>query len=281
MTRAAIDDGSSMTARAKEAVPGLRRPAVAGHPRPPGVLLLHGMGGGPGDWDSLALHLPAHLELWDVKMPWSFTGDPSWAAEGRPVTQFVSAPIGHLRHTLGRAPDVVIAHSFAANVVLELLAEANPAPAALAVLISPFYRTDDSMEWASIIPALTECYSKLGDEIRARRRSRMSDELRQAILRRAVELMGDSAALRFYETYQRTPQLKLESVTTPVLLIAGGDDVASVVRGTPALGGRIPRASLAILDSCGHFPMIERAREVAGLIETFASRATSDTEAPQ
>lgn len=270
-----------MTARTKEAVPGRRRPAVAGHPRPPSVLLLHGMGGGPGDWDSLAPHLPAHLELWEVKLPWSVTGDPSWAADERRVRQCVSAPIGQLRHTLGKAPDVVIAHSFAANVLLELLAAGDLAAAAPAVLISPFYRTDESMEWASVIPTLRECYSRLDGEIRARRGSRVSDELRQAMVRRAAELMGDHAALRFYETYQRTPRLKLESVTTPVLLIAGGDDVAPVVRGTRALGDRIPRASLAVLDSCGHFPMIERAREVAGLIETFAGRAISDSTSPE
>lgn len=275
----ACDTAATMagrTSRRAGAVPSLRRPASSGRQRSLSVLLLHGMGGGLSDWNPLTLHLPAHLELWDVKLPWSFTGAPSWAEERR-VTQCVSAPLDQLRHRLGKDPDVIIAHSFAANVVLELLAETDLAPAALTVLISPFYRTDESMERTSIIPTLSECYSKLDNAIRARRGPRVSDEFRQIIVRRAVELMGESAALRFHETYQRTPLLQLESLTTQMLLIAGGADIAPVARGTRRLGSRIPQASVAILDGCGHFPMIERAQEAAGLIGTFVSRATSDS----
>lgn len=269
-----------MSAASRQAVPRLRRRAERQNRPPVSVLLLHGMATGVSSWDELASLLAPHLELWDVTLPWSVTGDPAWAREPD-VTQWVSAPLGHLRRVAGRGPDVVVAHSFAANVVLELLTGSDLLASTPVVLLSPFYRSADAdLDWATFVPDLKRCYSRVAEESR-RRRSRVSDEAREAVVHRILERMGTHAPLRLYETYQRTPLLRLESLTMPLFLVGGSDDdMGASADGVRALAGRIPHARVEILDGCGHFPMTERAPQLAALLEEFIDQAMQTSPTP-
>ena len=260
-------------ATTRQLAPRMRRPAdPAGLPATR-VLLLHGMGAGVRSWDALAPLLAPRLELWDVSLPWSLAGDSAWA-RGPAVGQWVSDPVAHLRRVTGRAPDVLVAHSFAANVVLELLTGPDQPPAAAVVLISPLYRGGDrELDWSAVVPSLQACYARGIDEMRRRRSSRISDAASETLARRLFELMGAHAALRFYETYQRTPGLPLESLTIPVLLVGGSDDPGASPPSVRALGERIPRVSLRILDGGGHFPATTRPRELAGVVNGFLDEA--------
>jgi len=255
-----------MTEQSAQPVPRLRRPAEHGRP-PVRVLLLHGMGGGVRNWDPLAALLAPHLELWDVRLPWAIAADPAWA-RNHDVTRWISAPVAHVR------PDLVVAHSYAANLVLELLTGTDLLAATPTVLISPFYRdTHTDLDPAAVAPVIRDCYARFDEEIRARRGSRVSDEIRQVMVRRAFELMGNYPPLRFYEAYQRSSALRLENGTAPTLLIGGADDVAATIEGMRLLDARMPRARLEILDGCGHFPMTDRPGDVARLIESFLDPA--------
>lgn len=219
------------------------------------LLLLHGMGGGLGGWDALAARLAPHLELWHVLLPWAFTGNPDWARE-RDVTRWVSASVDGVRRAAGRPVDLVVAHSFAANVVLELLAGSD-LPAA-AVLVAPFYRdVAADVDGRAVLSAIDGCYERVAAEIR----------------QRIPQLIGPCSRLRFQQVYARAPRLDLESIGVPVFLIGGGDDPGATPGGIRLLAGRIPRARLEILDGCGHFPMIERPARLAEIIQDFAGQA--------
>jgi pimeloyl-ACP methyl ester carboxylesterase len=209
------------------------------------------------------------LELWDVNLPWAITGDPRWAQEPD-VRQWVSAPIEHLRALTG-GPDVIVAHSFAANVVLELHARTSLLAGVPTVLVSPFYReTPDDFDWSAVVPGMEQCYSKVAEEILRRRGSRVGDETGGVIVRRMLEFVGAHAPVRFYETCRRTPLLDLESLTTPILVVGGDrDEFGAHAEDVRALARRLPHVFLAVIGNCGHFPMTERATELAVLIDTF------------
>lgn len=260
-----------MSTRMQPEVPRLRRPA-AGHRSPVSVLMLHGMGGGPGSWDALEALLAPQLELWDVSLPWAITGDPDWALQPV-VRQWVSAPVEHVRRVTGRGPDVIVAHSFAANVVLELIAESDLFSTVPTVLLSPFYRdTPAGVDWSTVIPGMERCYARVAEEIQRRRGSRVSDDASNVIARRMLEFVGAHAPVRFYETVQRTPLLALESLTMPVLVVAGdSDEFGAHADDARALAGRIQHSYVEVL-GCGHFPMTERAPELAALIDSFVDR---------
>lgn len=265
-----------MNARPLRPAPRLRRPAAQGHEAPVSVLLLHGMGAGVSCWNDLSVLLPDHLELWDVALPWSLTGDPSWSRDPE-VTQWVSAPAADLRRALGRGPDVVVAHSFAANVTLEILAGTDQLESSLIVLISPFHRgTAADLDWPAIVPSMAGCYAEFFRAVRRRRRG--DDGIDTVMAQRLCSLLGEYAPLRFYESYQRTPGLALESLAVPVLLVGGSADIGASVDGIRLLGARIPKAETAIIDGCGHFPMNEKAPELARLIEDFISQHAITTE---
>jgi pimeloyl-ACP methyl ester carboxylesterase len=263
-----------MSARTVPPAPRPRRRAESSRRAPATVLLLHGMGGGIGNWDPLTSLLAPHLELWDVRLPWAIGTDPEWARD-RDVKRWVTAPIEHIRRDRG-GPDVVVAHSFAANLVLELLAGTDLLAATPTVLISPFYRGPHAvLDWDAVAPVMRDCYARFDEEIRVRRGSRVSDEVRQAMVRRAFELMGAHPRLRFHESYHRSSSLRLERITTPLLLIGGGDDVAATVDGMRRLGARVPHMRVEIIEGCGHFPMTDRAADVARLIESFIDRTVA------
>lgn len=267
-----------MSARIRNLPPRLRRPASGDGPAQ-SVLFLHGMGGGPGSWDALSALLPAKLELWDVNLPWAITGDPRWAQEPD-VRQWVSTPIEHVRAATG-GPDVIVAHSFAANVVLELLADTDLLTGTPTVLVSPFYRdAPEDFDWSDVVPGMEQCYAKVAEEIVRRRGHRVSDADSEVIVRRMLEFVGAYAPLRFHETCRRIPSLHLETLTTPMLVVGGDrDEFGAHAKDVCALAGRLPHAILAIVGDCGHFPMTERAPVLAALIDTFVDSVRLRTAA--
>lgn len=257
-----------------------RRPATNPGRAPVAVLLLHGIGAGAGTWDGLHTHLPPHLELWDAALPWAVTGDPLWHRDPEPE-KWVARAVEATGQAAGRAPDVLVAHSFAANLTLGMLAEgALPEPMPTA-LVSPFYRGDRrDLGWLAIVPDLRRCYAMAADEIRRRRGSKLSPAALDAIVGKLLDLAGADSARRFHEAYLRTPLLDLESVTRPVLLVGGDADEfgagAADVRG---LAERLPHAVPHVLAGCGHFPMTDRAEHLAALLGDFIDRTAHPTAA--
>jgi pimeloyl-ACP methyl ester carboxylesterase len=93
---------------------------------------------------------------------------------------------------------------------------------------------------------------------------------------RLCDLMGPYTWLRFFDTFLRTPSLRLEDLAAPVLVIGGERDEGALPGGAVQLANRIPRAVVEILDDCGHFPMIECPEALAALMNDFASALRPD-----
>lgn len=251
--------------------PRLRRPAAEGTATPFNVLLLHGMGGGVNGWDALDPLLADRMQLWDVALPWSTTGDTSWAREWD-VTPWVGEAIDAAEIRAGAPMDLVVAHSYAANVLLELIDAHGPHWPRPTVLVSPFYRAEPAdFQW-EVISYYTEGFRRmLDDGLRLRAGTRIDEEIRKDMAVRLRDLMGPYTWLRFFDIFLRTPLLRLEHLDAPTLVVGGSEDEGALADGALKLAARLPGATVEIFPGCGHFPMIECPRELASAINHFVT----------
>lgn len=255
----------------------VRHHPAAGIPRHR-VLLLHGLGNSATVWNSVVDHQEPDVESWSVELPWRGGGDPSWGHTD------VAHRVPRILGALPERPDVLVAHSFAASVVLEFLSRTGVDPLTEwgvrhLVLVSPFYRRDPGdFDW-DVVSGLSEKFlAVVGDGIRLHSSARRLDpELATDLARRVCERVGPYGWLRFGELYLNSPWLRTDLVTARCLVVAGADDATS--REAADLAGDLPRASLAMLPDCGHFPMLERPAEFAAALARFLTEQRSFADA--
>lgn len=62
---------------------------------------------------------------------------------------------------------------------------------------------------------------------------------------------------------------RLAKIVVPVLVVAGRHDRLTVATASEYIADHLPRASLEILDDCGHLAMLERHEEIDLLLDEF------------
>ncbi|MER6900258.1 alpha/beta fold hydrolase, partial [Amycolatopsis sp. NPDC000740] len=187
------------------------------------TVLLHGLGGGISSWDGFAAHVDADLELWDAQLPWHSAGSGRWSRRddaAAAVAQALAAVPGD--------PDVVIAHSFAANLMLELLATKEIQQPRAVVLVSPFYRpTPEDFTWETAESYLHGLLAILDEGLRVSSGGRLDDDVRENMAHRLRERIGPYGWVRFFDAYLRSPMVAMDAVRPPVLVVSGRDDRAA------------------------------------------------------
>ncbi|BCK55939.1 alpha/beta fold hydrolase [Nocardia wallacei] len=255
----------------------LRRSAVDG-PSPVRMVLLHGMGGGTNNWNALAPHLDPAVEVWEAALPWAATADPAWAVE-RDAGIWIQRALAQCP---GGTPDVVAAHSFAANAVLELMDRRGGGWEPATVLLSPFYRAAVSeFEWDSVRYYFDGFRTMLDQGVALTLGDRVDPGVRTDMVERMCAWMGPYTWLRFFDSYLRTPTLRLAGITAPTLLIGGAHDPGALAAGVHALGAALPGSETVILDDAGHFAMSERPGAVAAAVNDFVSRTAAPGARPR
>jgi 3-oxoadipate enol-lactonase len=63
-----------------------------------------------------------------------------------------------------------------------------------------------------------------------------------------------------------------ERIHCPVLIVNGDEDLVTTLSGARALAAKLPNARVEALSRCGHWPMLERARESQRLLRDFLDR---------
>lgn len=232
------------------------------------ALLLHGLGGSANDWNQCVPHAPDNLEVWDVDLPWGTFGNSAWATEGD-ACPIVAAAIESLPpRDPDRAVDVIVAHSFSANVVLELFGHYDPRTVRGLVLVSPSV-SPEPFDWSEVAKRVEQFPRVLEDSI-AKKRRRLEPERRYALALRLRDLIGPLAWLRSLEYVLRNAALDLSRLTIPILVVAGDADRAVPISGPQRLAERLPTATFTALTGCGHFPMAEQPDRFMAVIEEFA-----------
>lgn len=247
--------------------------------QPVRTLLLHGLGSSREVWQRFVAQAPPALELWVAELPWANSSDPRWSHDSDATTWVASA----LRAVEGET-DLVIAHSFAANLMLELLCRHEaPAPKA-AVLVSPFYRPSaEHFDWAAIARYLNDFHDILEEGLQVSAGDRLDGETRAAIARRIRERIGPYGWSRFFGAYLRTPFLPVEELTVPLLVVSGERDTAAWPSDGRALADAAPLSRYTAVPDCGHFAMAERPEQlavhVAEFLDAFVTQPTPTLDA--
>ncbi|KAF4406767.1 MULTISPECIES: alpha/beta fold hydrolase [Streptomyces] len=249
------------------AEPRLRRPS--GTDDPLRVLMLHGLGGKTTVWDRLADRADRTLELWDVELPWrAMAGSESWGTLPDPA-QFLVDLVGE---DTGRF-DAVLAHSYAANLLTEAMAEDRIAPRPT-VLISPFYRSSpQDFDWSVISYYLNDFHRVFEEALEVGETGRFGKAHRDWMALRLRDQIGPYGWMRFFEAYLRSPFIDRGAVRSPLLVLSGEKDIAARPGDGRALAAGIPDARYELLAGCGHFPMVERPDLVTRLVCDFLAGA--------
>ncbi|MFI9100881.1 alpha/beta fold hydrolase [Streptomyces fildesensis] len=265
--------------------PVLVRRSGSGDPGSERVLLLHGLANSGSVWDAYAEHgRRGGLETWVAELPWRGDSIAEWSARGDVVDFLGDA----LRAVPGGA-GVVVAHSMAANCLLEFLNRAlarGTDPFAefgirALVLVSPFYRRDaGEFTWETMASSVDGFARIMTEGIRVHSGSRLSAQAQRDLGERVRDRVGAYGWMRFFETYLATPRLRTERFTVPCLVVAGEHDFAAPPEEGRALAADLPRAEFRLLPECGHFLMIEQAERFAAAVGQFVSRTPSAARPP-
>jgi pimeloyl-ACP methyl ester carboxylesterase len=236
------------------------------------MLLLHGLANSSTVWQRYLDTGPLPHDVWLADLPWRGEGDPAWLRDREPTAGIAGA----LRGLDGPA-DVVVAHSFSANLLLAL-ADADEDLLArhgvrALVLVSPFYRArPEDFTWASMSYYLNDFHRIMAEGIRVHAGERLAPDRRQAMAERVRDRVGPYGWTAFFSTYLRTPWLRLERIGVPALVLAGERDFAAPPAESAALSQGLPGAEFHLLGGCGHFLMSERPDAFSSAVHDFLGR---------
>ncbi|MFD7257539.1 alpha/beta fold hydrolase [Streptomyces sp. NPDC059874] len=241
----------------------------------PRVLLLHGLAANDSVWERVLPELPPSYQVWTARLPWRTETIADWTEQ--PNLR------GWLAKALDAVPggaEVVVAHSMAANVLLDLLDQKNRGGVdalrqfgiRALVLVSPFYRgSTEEFDWGTISHYLNDFHLIMEEGIRAHSGGRVPDDIKQAMGERVRDRVGPYGWLRFFDLYLRTPALQTGRITAPALVLAGATDFAAPPEESAALAEALPDAIACVLPGSGHFPMLDEPAEFAAAVSTFVN----------
>jgi pimeloyl-ACP methyl ester carboxylesterase len=251
-------------------------PAGADEPPRPSAVFLHGMGMGADVWFPLQEALAGQLRTSFLTLPWDGNQGALWGRAAEPAA-WVEAGLALLPST----PDLVVAHSFAANALLEYLAGparrlAGAARPQAVVLVSPFYKADpEVVEWRVLSHHVNRFFDLLqeGLEVSAGQ-ARTDPGTRAAVAAKVRERVGVYGWYEFLRLLLRTPFLDLGALTLPVLVLGGAADIACEAGDCERLAAALPQGRAALSPAAGHFCMAQDAgwfvRSLRELVDSLA-----------
>jgi len=239
------------------------------------LVLLHGLTATHANWE---LTTPAFADRWRVIAP-DLPGHGRSAKPDAPYTvDFYAGVIRSLGRELGIPEAVVIGNSLGGQIALEL-AISYPQWTRALVLAAPaggFAAPLQALRWAvgaaarpevlrvALPWAFERCvYDPSLPMCEARRRilaERLAHEDYPSFARAVARSLRGSLA---------AGGQPLERVHQPTLLVWGRDDRMVALAGSRRLLRALPHARLAVLDRCGHLPMLEQSERFNRAVDDF------------
>ncbi|MBY8345272.1 alpha/beta hydrolase [Streptomyces spinosirectus] len=245
------------------------------------LVLVHGFDENPGSWTPLARCLPRQLHLYALQLPWCSGSSHRWADEGGSALWLKRALA-----LLPDSPDLIVAHSFGATALLDLLARRTTGAPTPAVLVAPVYRPHDRpLDPEFFAEAVRRFRTVLDEGLRSRmgpRAATVPADIFEAMTGKVRERVEPHGFLQFYATLARAAELPLHRITSPVRLVSGPHDPSAPPDAVAELLRRIPVAEARQDPSFGHFCQVQAPDAVAAHIVEFLGRLglfEPDTEA--
>ncbi|MGW2188055.1 alpha/beta fold hydrolase [Streptomyces sp. NPDC001719] len=234
------------------------------------IALVHGMADSWHSWRDFAQQSDGSWQVFALDLPWRLNSRDAWSTSGSPA-----AWVARAVDSLPARPDVLVGHSFGANALLQLLAEASPCLAKAVVLLAPGYILPEAEVQR---PVAEQCH----DLVRELLRDLMWEEHgSDGHGRVQVEAMADLAAKRLWAQSSSeiitlaggSGGLHLRHVRVPTLIIGDRADPALAFGRAQRLLQAMPHAQLVLKDCYGHFFHRRRADAVVDDIHRFVTRA--------
>jgi len=289
--RAAAAAAAEASAPTEEVVPladGRRLSVLlAGPPKKPPLVFLHGLGGSSSSWSSALAELaPAH-RVAAVDLPGHGRSDKSDPATTDYTLGGLAGPVAEALETLGLAPAILVGHSLGAAVAIHLALERPKLVAALVLV-------DAAGLGEGINPELLDRVEAEPSREEARRWLELFFADQRLVLDRGVEEIyrsrlapGADAALRAIAAacFNREGQLVnheqlLEEIAAPTLIVWGDEDRVIPVKHGVAAADRLEHAWLEVLEGIGHVPQVEAPAAFAAVVAEFARAQPAPAPSP-
>ena len=239
------------------------------------LILLHGLSATHANWE---LTIPAFADRWRVIAP-DLPGHGRSAKPDAPYTvDFYAGVVRSLGRELGISEAVVIGNSLGGQIAVEL-AISYPRWTRALVLAAPaggFGPPVTALGWAVGAAARPEVLRIALPWAYERSVYDSSLPICQARRRTLADLLAHEDYPSFARAVARSlrgslaaSRQPLEQVRQPTLLVWGRDDRLVALAGSRRLMRAVPHARLAVLDRCGHLPMLERAERFNTEVEEF------------
>lgn len=212
------------------------------------IVFLHGLGSSPRQWDRVAA---THgLDAVAPRLPWSWEAARRWGRTAQDDVETVMSCVS--------PGDVVVAHSFAATLVLLALSRDPGLAPSRVVLVSPFYLgANEPLQWAETRRLFDDFEVILAEGLLVSADRSLAPPRLAAMARAARDAIGPAGWARFMGAYIETAWIDPASVARPLTMIHGGNDNAALPAGTTRLSRDVPGSYAFMLADAGHFPMLE------------------------
>lgn len=241
----------------------------------PGLVLLHGLSATHANWEHT---LAAFADRWHVVAP-DLPGHGDSAKPDAPYTlDFYAGVVRSLGRALGLEDAVVIGNSLGGAIAIELgltyprwtraLVLAAPA-GGFGIAIRMLRRVIGAAAGPGVLRlalplALDRCFYDRGSAACAERRRLLALRLAHEDFPAFARAVSRSLEAAVAEGSRR-----LAAITQPTLVVWGRQDRMVALAGSRRVLREIPHARLAVVDRCGHLPMLERPAEFNGAVAEF------------
>lgn len=235
------------------------------------VAFAHGLEDGWRSWTGIAARLAPQWRTVALDLPWRAGNDYRWRRAARPAA-WLDAGLT----AVGEPVDVVVAHSYGANALLDICVGGHH-PARVHVLLCPLYRIPSApVTWSLLDRSRRSFETHIRDGVRARlgaRAATIDPQVLKVMGDKALDRVGPIGLLTVLEQFIASADLPLAAISGPTLVLAGGADPTLPAAAARALSAAIPGARLHIDQDFDHFCHLRHSSVVAKRLRDFVLTA--------
>ena len=245
----------------------------------PPVLLVHGWLSSSRIWEQLARRLAQRFTVYSLDLVGFGESDKPTDGYGtRNGSRLLYAFCAHF----GLTRATVIGHDFAGSMAVKLAADHPDIVGRLVLVATPADEEQidlPTLLWLTTLPVVGPIFYSLGRTVKPLRKlwvrsfvfdpEDLPDELVEDAGKPTPASAGKTYSVTRHEISGGRVARQARIIKVPVLLVAGEDDQIIDPRAVSDWGRHAEQAEIALLDKCGHLPMVEQPAELSARILAF------------